>query len=353
MTLNKSSVLIFAFLFLANAAWCPGKEEAASAEVLISRARLLEQIWTEGAPPMLMRAEVQVSDAKGALGHGDYTFNWVSPSQWREEIRFGTYERLRVRDAKGYWQKSGLSHKPEIIFQLDALLHLNDALGVGSKQTLGKVRNRQKAGVRQKCTEVKWTTGTDRNFLEQFALRSTRMLMCFDEANGALVSVEYLRGENQNPPEISRIEYGAFNAVSGKLVPYEIRALKDRKVIAAVKVLEIAKITTENPALSNVPVNAEFWAQCDDMQEAELVDRTQPIYPPGARAKLEQGKVILYAVIEADGSLSHLTIIHRATPDLDAAAFEAIRHWHFKPAACGQTPIRVETSIATDFSLRY
>src|SRR6266513_3074674 len=28
------------------------------------------------------------------------------------------------------------------------------------------------------------------------------------------------------------------------------------------------------------------------------------------------------------------------------------RHWHYKPAACGQTPIRVETSIATDFWVR-
>ncbi len=260
MTNDKSSVLIFACLFLANAAWCPAKEEAASPEALISRARLHEDIWTEGTPPTLMRAEIQVSDPKGALVHGDYTLDWVSPSQWRKEIRFPNYERLRVRDAKGYWQKSGLSYEPEIIFQLDTILHLKDAFRVRSKQTLGKIRSRGKAGVRQNCTEVKWTTGTDR-------------IMCFDEANGALVSIEYPRRENQNPPEISRIEYGAFNTVGGKLFPYEIRALKDRKVIAAAKVLEIAKITEENPALFNVPMNGEFWAQCDDMQEAELVDQ--------------------------------------------------------------------------------
>ena len=340
MTNDKSSVLIFACLFLANAAWCPAKEEAASPEALISRARLHEDIWTEGTPPTLMRAEIQVSDPKGALVHGDYTLDWVSPSQWRKEIRFPNYERLRVRDAKGYWQKSGLSYEPEIIFQLDTILHLKDAFRVRSKQTLGKIRSRGKAGVRQNCTEVKWTTGTDR-------------IMCFDEANGALVSIEYPRRENQNPPEISRIEYGAFNTVGGKLFPYEIRALKDRKVIAAAKVLEIAKITEENPALFNVPMNAEFWAQCDDMQEAELVDRVQPRYTTSARTNYEQGRVVLYAVIEADGSLSHMTIIHRATSVLEAAAVEAIRHWHYKPAACGQTPIRVETSIATDFWLQY
>jgi len=287
---------------------------------------------------MLMRAEIQVYDAHGALAHGDYTFDWVSPIQWREQIRFTDYERLRVRDAKGYWQKSGLRYQPEIIFQLDTILHLKKALLVGSKQTLGQVRNGEKAGVRQKCTEVKWTAATER-------------IMCFDEVNGALVSVEYPRREHQNPPDISRIEYGAFNTVGGKLVPYEIRALKDRKVIAVVKVLEIAKITEENPALFNVPANAEFWAQCDDMQEPEVVDRVPAQYPAGARTSHEQGRVTVYAVIEADGSLSHITIIRRATPNLEAAAVEAIRHWHYKPAACGQTPIRVETSIATDFWL--
>jgi TonB family protein len=177
--------------------------------------------------------------------------------------------------------------------------------------------------------------------------------MCFDDANGAQVGVDYPRGENQNPPEISRIEYPAFNALRGKLVPYEIRALRDGKVIAAVKVLEITKTTDENPAHFTVPVNAEFWAQCDDLQEAEAVSRIQPTYPSTSRANHQQGRVILYAVLEADGSLSHLTIIRRATPDLEAAAIEAVRHWHYKPASCGQEPIRMETSIETDFWLQY
>src|SRR5260370_6723463 len=245
MNPNKSVVFIFALVFLANPAWSADKEEPASPEELISRARSQEEIWAQGTPPMSMRAELQVFDAKGTPVHGDYSLDWVSPSKWREEIRFGKYERLRVRDAKGYWQTSGLSYQPEIIFQLDTLVHIKDAFKVRSKQSLGKVKNREKAGLQQKCTEVKWAKATER-------------IMCFDVANGALVSIEYPRGENQNPPEMSRIEYGAFNVVGGKLVPYEIRALKDGKVVASVKVLETTKITEENSALFSVPVNAEF-----------------------------------------------------------------------------------------------
>jgi TonB family protein len=339
MSRTNYIALLFTCVFLIQVVWCTAKEETPSPEALISRARLQQEIWTEGTPPMSMQAELQLSDAKGALVHGDYTFDWVSTSQWKEVIRIGDYERVRVRDVKGYWQKSALSYQPEIIFQLDTLLHLKEALKLGPKETLAKVKKREKNGVRQECTEVKWQPGTDR-------------VLCFDEANGALASIEYPTGANQRPREISRIEYSAFNPVAEKLVPNEIRALRDRKVIAFVKILEISQITEENPSRFNIPTNAEFWAYCDDMREAELVDRVHPRYPASARMNHEQGRVILYAVIEADGSPSHMALIQRATPGLEAATVEAVRHWHYKPAACGQTPIRVETSIYADFWLQ-
>jgi len=123
MNPNKILVLVFAFALLANPVWSADKEEPASPEALISRARSQEEIWTDGTPPMSMRAELQVFDAKGSPVHGDYSLDWVSPSKWREEMRFGKYERLRVGDGKGYWQTSGLNYQPEIIFQLDTLLH--------------------------------------------------------------------------------------------------------------------------------------------------------------------------------------------------------------------------------------
>lgn len=255
-----------------------------------------------------------------------------------EEIRFTNYVRVRVGDAKGYWQTSGLDHQPEVAFQLDKLLSLNDVVRVGPGQTLGKVRNRKNAGVLQNCTEVKWQSSADRT-------------MCFDGVKGVLLSVEYPTAANQTPPEISRIEYGAFNATAGKLVPYEIRALKGGKVVAAVKIVEISRITEEKSGPFAVPSNAEFWAHCDNMQLPELVHQILPPYWALARDNHEEGRVLVYAVIEVDGSVSHRTIIQGVAPDLDAAVLEAVGRWHYKPAACGNTPIRVETSMGVDFWL--
>jgi hypothetical protein len=126
----KIAILILTCLFLGNALYA-SKEDAANSESLISRARLLAEPWTDGTPPMLLRADVQVPGARNSLGHAGYSFEWISPSRWREEILFGNYTRVRVRDANGYWQKSGLSYQPEIIFHLDALIHVKNLLRVG------------------------------------------------------------------------------------------------------------------------------------------------------------------------------------------------------------------------------
>src|SRR5208282_1439021 len=204
MSSTNYTVLLFACLFLAKPAWDVPQEVTPSPETLISRARLHQETWSEGAPPTSLRAELQVSNDRGDLVHGDYTLAWLSTYQWKEAIRIGNYERLRVRDAKGYWQKSTLSYQPEVIFQLDTLLHLKDALKLEPKQTLAKVKIRERGGARQYCTDVKWRTNTDR-------------ILCFDEVNGTLASIEYPTGDQQSPREISRIEYGAFSPVAGKL----------------------------------------------------------------------------------------------------------------------------------------
>ena len=332
--------LILAAFLLMTRTPCAGKEETASPETLSSRALLQEEIRAQGMPPVLMRAEIQVLDVKGAWVQGSYTLNWVSPSRWREELRVGSYERLRIGDAKGFWQRSGLDYQPEIAFRLDTVLHVKDVLRPGSKQFFGKVKSQKDDGVWQECAEVRSAHGVDR-------------VLCFDDASGALLSVEYHADPSRIPPQISRIEYYSFRNVSEKLVPFGIRALRGEKPIVTMKVLEITRVSEESPALFEAPSNAEFWTRCDDMKDPELVGKVQPTYPASARESGEQGRVMLYAVVEVDGSLSHITVIQRATPSLESAAVEAVHGWHYEPALCGQSPIRLEIPIIVDFWLRY
>jgi TonB family protein len=106
-------------------------------------------------------------------------------------------------------------------------------------------------------------------------------------------------------------------------------------------------------SLFAIPERSEFWTTCNNRREAKLTNRIHPNYPADARQRNEQGRVIFYAVIETDGSLSHLVQIQRAWPALDAAAAEAIRQWRYEPAACGASPVRTETSIVMDFWMEH
>ena len=340
MQKHTRKYLVLAFLAaLTSGAFCLGKDDTVSPESLLAQARKLQDVWSDGTPAVKVRAEIQILDAKGKTIPGQYVVTWISPSRWKEELEIANYNRLRVHDSKGYWQQSTLSFQPEIIFQLDSILDFKTVLKIGTKQSLGKVKTRDKDGVRQKCTEVKWTTGTER-------------VLCFDEANGSLLSVEYPGSENPNPPDISRVEYSAFNKLGDKRIPYEVHAFRGRTAIVTTKVTDVTPITEGDPAPFAPPTNSEFWPQCDDMQSPELVNRVQPKYPTNARSNGEQGRVVFYAVIETDGTLSHLTLIQRATPTLESAVSDAIRQWRYKPAACGSTPIRMETSIPVDFWLQ-
>jgi protein TonB len=220
------------------------------------------------------------------------------------------------------------------------MLNFKTVLKIGGKQTLGKVKTHDKDGVRQQCIEVKWATGV------------TERVLCFDGSTGNLLSVEYPREQNQNPPDISRVEYRGFKNLGDKHMPYEIQALRDRTVVLTAKVTEVTATPEDDPAQFTPPTNSEFWPQCEDVRNPELIKSVQPKYPTDARSNGEQGRVAFYAVVETDGTLSHITLTKRATPALETAASEAIRQWRYKPAACGSEPIRMEISIKTDFWLQ-
>lgn len=316
--------------------FCLGKEETVLPESLVARASKSQDFWSDGTPPVKVRTAIEIVDAKGKTTPGQYLVTWISPSRWREELEIANYKRLRVHDGQGYWQQSTLDFQPEIIFQLDSILDLKTALKIGTKQVLGKLKTRDKDGVQQRCVEVKQATGTER-------------ILCFDEANSSLMSVEYPRLENQIPPEIARVEYSAFNKLGDKRIPYEMTAFHGRTVVVKAKITDVTPVTEIDAKLFSPPPNAEFWPQCDDVQSPELVNRVQPRFPTTAKMNGEEGRVRFYAVIQTDGTLSHLTLIQRATPTLESAAFDALRQWRYKPASCGSTLIRVETSIAVDF----
>jgi periplasmic protein TonB len=75
-----------------------------------------------------------------------------------------------------------------------------------------------------------------------------------------------------------------------------------------------------------------------------------PGYPPLARAARIQGIVHLQAVISADGTIQHLTLI-AGHPLLIEAAMEAVARWRYRPTLLNGEPVEVVTDIVVNFTL--
>lgn len=65
-----------------------------------------------------------------------------------------------------------------------------------------------------------------------------------------------------------------------------------------------------------------------------------------------EGVITLKAIIGADGTIRDVQVVRGASPLLDVAALEAVRHWRYRPARIGQRLVPVYLNVVVTFSLK-
>ena len=80
-----------------------------------------------------------------------------------------------------------------------------------------------------------------------------------------------------------------------------------------------------------------------------IIEKTQPVYPPIARAAHVSGAVVLHAIIGKSGTIQNLQVI--SGPEmLRASALDAVQHWRYKPYLLNNEPTEVDTTITVNFN---
>jgi len=87
------------------------------------------------------------------------------------------------------------------------------------------------------------------------------------------------------------------------------------------------------------------------VQAARLINRVQPHYPETARHERVQGIVKIHAIIDKDGSVSHISDVHGICT-LAESAVSAVRQWRYQPMLLNGSPVEVDTQIQVVFSLQ-
>ena len=75
----------------------------------------------------------------------------------------------------------------------------------------------------------------------------------------------------------------------------------------------------------------------EEPSKPDPVFKTEIEYTAAARADGIEGKLKLRVVVGADGEVVRVDVLSSVSPELDAAAVAAVKHWRFRPAmACGK-----------------
>ena len=87
------------------------------------------------------------------------------------------------------------------------------------------------------------------------------------------------------------------------------------------------------------------------VQEARLISKPIPVYPPLARSTRIQGHVILSAIISKEGTIQDLKFIS-GHPLLAPAAIAAVKQWKYQPLLLNGEAVEVSTEIDVNFTLQ-
>jgi periplasmic protein TonB len=87
-----------------------------------------------------------------------------------------------------------------------------------------------------------------------------------------------------------------------------------------------------------------------EVQEALLIDRVEPKYPPLARQIHLQGTVEIHAIIATDGTIQSAEILS-GNAILARAALDAVLRWRYQPTLLNGRPVEVETTIRVIFRI--
>ena len=108
--------------------------------------------------------------------------------------------------------------------------------------------------------------------------------------------------------------------------------------------------TRSGPIAPDDPNKKKRISVGGSVQQAMLVRRVEPIYPPLARQIRHSGQVRLHALIAVDGTIASLEVMD-GDPLLVRSALDAVGQWRYQPTLLNGSPVEVETVITVVYTL--
>ena len=99
------------------------------------------------------------------------------------------------------------------------------------------------------------------------------------------------------------------------------------------------------------PAGAEPYRVGEEVTRPEKISGAPPVYTEIARKSGVEGTVIVEAIIDEHGDVTHTRILKGLPMGLDRAALKAVQTWKFKPARLEGQPVRVYYTLTVNFQV--
>jgi len=151
--------------------------------------------------------------------------------------------------------------------------------------------------------------------------------------------------------------------VQNKYLAKDVQVIYGERKLLSAQVDSMTTLSPSDPALTPSPdatvvkLNRQLNNKAgkivttSGVMAGMLVNKTAPVYPPGAKFANTSGTVILQGTIGKDGKIYDLRVIVSPSSLLSASALEAVSHWEYKPYLLNGEPVDVETTVNVTFTL--
>jgi protein TonB len=113
----------------------------------------------------------------------------------------------------------------------------------------------------------------------------------------------------------------------------------------------LTNIAVGIPSLPPPPSRQEPVRVGGDIKSPRKIHDVVPAYPDIARQARVEGVVILEAIIDPQGNVTHLRVL-RPIPLLEKAAIEAVRQWKYEPTLLNAVPVPIVMTVTVVFRLQ-
>ncbi len=270
-----------------------------------------------GVQPFQLRAAVRFFSATEQAAEGKYLLICVSPDQWREEMAFrGGFRQATVKLNGQVRRVRTTLFDPWRVKELQDLMWVSRRGKLVSAKLGEKLHERKRGRIRGQCGEV-----SDRH--------ASKHTYCFDPDTGALTGEEHAGLVYQ---------YGDYSKWGDRLVPRSLRAFEGKELAVEVHVNELAPASSPPQELFQLTGDTESMPACEDPEPPKILDAPAPL------ERYTFGSVVLYATVEADGTLKNQTLLSPNSP-FAGVIMKDLRRWHLQPERCSGVPVRSEVLI--------